>query len=33
MAIFNCRSTPDTIFFIADTNTTGSRFYRLKVNN
>jgi len=24
---------PDTLFFIADTNTTGSRFYRLKVNN
>jgi hypothetical protein len=24
---------PDTIFFVADTNATGSRFYRLKVNN
>ena len=24
---------PDTLFFIADTNTAGSRFYRLKVNN
>jgi hypothetical protein len=24
---------PDTIFFIADTNAAGHRFYRLKVNN
>jgi hypothetical protein len=24
---------PDTLFFIADTNATGNRFYRLKVNN